>query len=244
MLAKRIFDFVISLIFLVLCSPLFLIIGLLIKATSPGPVFFPAKRMEINRRNGDRRKNINNYENERRNGDQRKTDLHGKLFHMLKFRTMILGAENVGPSVTSKADPRITKIGAVLRKTKLDELPSLVNVLKGEMSLVGPRPETPDWIKYYSQKEKEILKTKPGITGNAQIKYRNEEELLDGDSLKSDYLKIMRDKLAIDLYYKQNWTFIRDVIIIVKTVFILFSPLKEARAKVLLNLRMLISNLW
>ncbi len=133
MLAKRLFDFLISLIFLVICSPLFLIIGLLIKVTSPGPVFFPAKRMEINRRNGDRRngdrrKNYRNYENDRRKVEHRKRDLYGKIFYMLKFRTMIIDAEKLGPSVTSKADPRITKVGAMLRKTKLDELPSLFSI--------------------------------------------------------------------------------------------------------------------
>ena len=236
MLAKRIFDFTIEIIFLIICLPFFLLIALLIKVTSRGPVFYPAKRIEINRRCNDRRKNTIEYENDRRKADQRKADFCGKIFNMHKFRTMIQDAEKLGPSVTSKADSRITKVGALLRKTKLDELPSLWNVLKGEMSLVGPRPETPDWIKYYTQKEKEVLKTKPGITGSAQIKYRNEEELLDATSLKNEYLKIMRDKLTIDLYYKQNWTFIKDLIIIGKTVLVLFSPLENVRQKFLLNL--------
>jgi lipopolysaccharide/colanic/teichoic acid biosynthesis glycosyltransferase len=243
MLAKRTFDILFSVILLIICLPIFLVIAILIKTTSPGPIFYPARRIQINRRNGDRRRNLVNYENDRRLADQRKADLYGKIFCMLKFRTMVQNAEKLGPSVTAKSDPRITKIGALLRRTKLDELPSLWNVFKGEMSFVGPRPETPDWIKYYSEAEKAVLKSKPGITGNAQIKYRNEQELLQSASLHQEYLKIMRDKLSIDLHYIQNWTFTKDFIILSKTVLALFSPLIKVRTKLLVNLRMIFSQL-
>jgi lipopolysaccharide/colanic/teichoic acid biosynthesis glycosyltransferase len=134
---------------------------------------------------------------------------------------MIPDAPQKGAAITCKDDPRITRIGRVLRKTKLDELPSLVNVLKGEMSLVGPRPEAPAWVEHYTAQQRVVLTVKPGITGLAQIKYRNEEALLSGANLEAEYLQIMNDKLNIDLGYVEDRSFILDLCILMETIAVL-----------------------
>jgi lipopolysaccharide/colanic/teichoic acid biosynthesis glycosyltransferase len=130
---------------------------------------------------------------------------------------MVAAAPQKGPAITCKDDPRVTRIGKFLRKTKLDELPGLVNVLKGEMSLVGPRPEAPAWVERYAPQQRAVLTVKPGITGLSQVKYRNEEELLSGANLETEYPKIMNDKLNIDLDYVENRSFNMDMRILVKT---------------------------
>jgi len=135
---------------------------------------------------------------------------------------MIPDAPQKGAAITSQDDPRITRFGRILRKTKLDELPSLVNVLKGEMSLVGPRPEAPAWVERYSLQQRAVLNVKPGITGLAQIKYRNEEALLNRASLDTEYPKIMDDKLNIDLGYVENRSTVLDMRILLETVAALF----------------------
>jgi lipopolysaccharide/colanic/teichoic acid biosynthesis glycosyltransferase len=129
-----------------------------------------------------------------------------------------MGADNKGPSITALDDNRITKIGKILRLTKVDELPSLINVIKGDMSLVGPRPETPEWIVKFPVKLMKVLNSKPGITGPSQIKYRNEEKLLQGVDLNIQYSKILHDKLLIDLTYIENQSFKNDLIILIKTI--------------------------
>lgn len=188
-MAKRIFDITVALIGLIILAPILVVIAILIKLDSPGPVFFKGERV----------------------GE------HGKIFHILKFRSMVPDAPQKGAAITCKDDPRITRIGRILRKTKLDELPSLVNVLKGEMSLVGPRPEAPVWVERYTPQQRFVLTLKPGITGSAQIKYRNEEALLSGVSLEAEYPKIMNDKLNIDLDYVENHSFILDTRILMET---------------------------
>jgi len=135
---------------------------------------------------------------------------------------MIPDAPQKGAAITSQDDPRTTRLGRILRKTKLDELPSLVNVLKGEMSLVGPRPEVPAWVERYSLQQRAVLNVKPGITGLAQIKYRNEEALLNRASLDTEYPKIMDDKLNIDLGYVENQSTVLDMRILLETVATLF----------------------
>jgi lipopolysaccharide/colanic/teichoic acid biosynthesis glycosyltransferase len=186
---KCIFDIAVALIGLVLLAPVFIVIAILIKLDSPGPVFFEGRRIGI----------------------------YGRPFHILKFRSMTPDAPHKGASITCKDDPRVTRMGRVLRRTKLDELPSLVNVLRGEMSLVGPRPEAPDWVERYSTQQRAVLRVKPGITGLAQVKYRSEEELLSGANLEVEYLQIMNDKLDIDLDYVENHTLILDMRILFKT---------------------------
>jgi lipopolysaccharide/colanic/teichoic acid biosynthesis glycosyltransferase len=192
-MVKRVFDTTVALIGLIILAPVFVVIGVLIKLDSSGPVFFKGKRV----------------------------GQHGKVFHILKFRSMVTDAPQKGPAITCKDDPRVTRIGKFLRKTKLDELPGLVNVLKGEMSLVGPRPEAPSWVERYTPQQRAVLTVKPGITGLAQIKYRNEEELLSSVDLEAEYPKIMNDKLTIDLDYVENRSFSSDVHILMKTAAIL-----------------------
>ncbi len=193
-MVKRAFDIAVALIGLIVLAPVFVVIAILIKLDSSGPIFFKGRRV----------------------------GQHGKIFHMLKFRSMVAGAPQKGPAITCKDDPRVTRIGRVLRKAKLDELPGLVNVLKGEMSLVGPRPEAPAWVERYTPRQRAVLTVKPGITGLVQIKYRHEEELLSSANLETEYLEIMNDKLNIDLDYVENRSFGLDLFIIMKTGVALF----------------------
>ena len=188
-MVKRVFDIAVALIGLIVLAPVFVVIAILIKLDSSGPAIFRGKRV----------------------------GQHGKIFYMLKFRSMVVDAPQKGPTITSKDDPRVTRIGRFLRKTKLDELPGLVNVLKGEMSLVGPRPEVPTWVERYTPQQRAVLNVKPGMTGLVQIKYRNEEELLSGANLEAEYYKIMNDKLNIDLDYVENRSFGLDLYILAKT---------------------------
>lgn len=188
-MVKRVFDIAVALIGLIILAPVFAVIAVLIKLDSSGPAFFKGRRV----------------------------GQHGKIFHMLKFRSMVAAAPQKGPAITCKDDPRVTRIGKFLRRTKLDELPGLVNVLKGEMSLVGPRPEAPAWVERYTSQQRAVLTVKPGITGLAQVKYRNEEELLSGANLEAEYSKIMNDKLNIDLDYVENRSFNLDMRILLKT---------------------------
>jgi lipopolysaccharide/colanic/teichoic acid biosynthesis glycosyltransferase len=194
-MVKRIFDITVALIGLIILAPIFVVIAILIKLDSPGPVFFKGKRV----------------------------GQYGKTFYILKFRSMVPDAPQMGPDITCKDDPRITRIGRFLRKTKLDELPSLVNVLKGEMSLVGPRPESPSWVECYTDRHRAVLTAKPGITGLAQIKYRNEEALLKSANLETEYPRIMNDKLNIDLGYMESRSFLLDVRVLLETIVVLFN---------------------
>jgi lipopolysaccharide/colanic/teichoic acid biosynthesis glycosyltransferase len=193
-MGKRLLDITVASIGLVVLAPLFVVIGILIKFDSPGPVFFKGERI----------------------------GQHGRRFYILKFRSMVPDAPRLGTSITSQDDPRITRVGRFLRQTKLDELPSLVNVLKGEMSLVGPRPESPYWVERYTPQQQAVLTIKPGITGLAQIKYRNEETLLSVANIEVDYPRIMNDKLGIDLRYVENHSFGIDMRILLGTAVALF----------------------
>ncbi len=141
---------------------------------------------------------------------------------MIKFRTMVAGAERAGPTVTAEGDPRITRIGRFLRRTKLDELPSLINVLQGEMSIVGPRPETPPWVSLYTPHERTVLSVQPGITSVATIQYRHEETILAGKEIEEAYPPVMRNKLRIELEYLRNRSLATDMRIIALTVLAIF----------------------
>jgi lipopolysaccharide/colanic/teichoic acid biosynthesis glycosyltransferase len=188
---KRILDITVALIGLIILAPILVAIAILIKLDSPGPVFFKGKR----------------------------TGQHGKTFYILKFRSMVPDAPQKGPAITSKEDPRITRIGRVLRKTKLDELSSLVNVLKGEMSLVGPRPEDPRYVALYTPVQQQVLAVRPGITSPASLHYRDEETLLSGDDWEATYReRILPYKLALDLAYLQQRTVWTDLTLILKTI--------------------------
>lgn len=131
---------------------------------------------------------------------------------------MVTGADHVGPLITASDDPRVTRIGRFIRRTKLDELPTLWNVLKGDMSLVGPRPENPKSAALYNEKQQQIWRVRPGITSLATIKYRNEEALLaSAENLDEKYFEIMQDKLRLELEYVQYRSLWLDASIILRT---------------------------
>ena len=189
---KRIFDFICSTLGLIILSPILIAIVIKIKTDSDGPVFFKQIRV----------------------GEKKKE------FEILKFRTMVVDAEKLGRQITVGNDSRITKVGGFLRKYKLDELPQLINVFKGDMSLVGPRPEVPRYVELYNEEQRKVLEVKPGITDLASIRYRDENDLL-GEAENPDDLyinTIMPDKLALNLeYIKKNNVFF-DIYIILKTI--------------------------
>jgi len=189
---KRIFDIILSLAALVIFSPLFLIVALIIKLTSPGPVFYKGKRVGKG----------------------------GRIFLMHKFRSMVADADKIGTDLTKYEDPRITKIGRLLRRTKLDELPNLIDVLAGNMSLVGPRPETPSYTRYYDERQKKVLDIRPGITGLAQLENRDEDLKLKDKANPDEYYiqELMPKKLEIDLYYMENSNLLMDIKILFKTI--------------------------
>ena len=189
---KRLFDFVASLFGLIFLSPLLLIISLMIKLSSKGPILFRQKRV----------------------------GKKGLIFTLVKFRSMTV-VQHSNSTVSVKGDMRITNIGAFLRRFKLDELPELWNVLLGEMSLVGPRPDVPGYADKLEGEDRLILKLRPGITGPASLKYANEEEILAKVAHPEEYNKnvIFPDKVRINLdyYFRQNiWL---DLRIIFATIF-------------------------
>ncbi|HEY3282035.1 MAG TPA: sugar transferase [Armatimonadota bacterium] len=186
---RRSLDVVASLLGLLLLSPLLLLVGLLVRLTSPGPALFSQERVGRG----------------------------GRTFRILKFRSMRPSAE--GPLVTSSGDSRVTPIGRLLRKTKMDELPQLINVLLGQMSLVGPRPEVPHYVKLYNERQRAVLAARPGITGPCQIEYCDEEAVLaaapDPEAAYRD--KVLPAKLEIDLRYLQRRTVLTDLGILYRT---------------------------
>lgn len=189
---KRIFDFICSSLGLIVLSPILIIIAIMIKKGSDGPVFFKQIRVGEN----------------------------GKDFEILKYRTMVVDAEKLGRQITVGNDSRITKIGAFLRKYKLDELPQLINVFKGDMSLVGPRPEVPRYVKLYTEEQKQVLQVKPGITDLASIRYKDENELLGKAEDPDDFYinTIMPDKLELNIEYIKKSNVFFDIYIILKTI--------------------------
>lgn len=191
-LFKRSFDLILSGLWLVLLSPLLTAIALLIKLDSPGPVFYRGRRVGLN----------------------------GKPFRMFKFRTMILNADRIGGSSSPDDDPRVTGAGRFLRRYKLDELPQLLNVLVGEMSLVGPRPQVQWAVDLYSPEERLVLTVRPGITDYASVRFPNEGEILKGSSdPDKDYMEnIHSEKMRLSLHYVRTRSFWGDIIIIIQTV--------------------------
>lgn len=188
---RRTLDFVASWAGLVVISPLFLLLGVWIKLDSPGPVFYRATRVGKN----------------------------GQLFRLYKFRSMVAGADRRGPGITASGDTRVTTAGRFLRRSKLDELPQLINVLKGDMSLVGPRPEDPHYVALYTSEQRRVLAVRPGITSAASLAYRHEEQLLAGEDWESVYREqVLPAKLAIDLDYLERRTLARDLKLILQTV--------------------------
>lgn len=189
---KRLFDIILSLFGLIIFSSLLLIIAFLIKSEDGGPVFYRGVRV----------------------------GRYGKLFRIFKFRTMVVNAEKLGGPSTADDDPRITKIGKFIRKYKLDELSQLINVLKGEMSFVGPRPEVPMEVQTYTDEEKRILLVRPGITDWASLTFHNEGEILKGstDPHKAYREKIRPGKIKLALKYVDEQSFLTDIKIILQTL--------------------------
>jgi lipopolysaccharide/colanic/teichoic acid biosynthesis glycosyltransferase len=147
----------------------------------------------------------------------------GKLFKIFKFRTMIDGADKQGPKLTYRNDPRITKVGGVLRRLKFDELPQFINVFLGHMSLVGPRPEDPQYVSHYTEGQKAILSVKPGITGPASIHYVNIESHMDPSCFDEQYIdEIIPEKFRLNMLYINNRSLGLDLKILWKTFLSLF----------------------
>ena len=192
MLAKRIFDLVTSVIGSLILLPILVVVAIWVKLDSTGPILFKQTRVGY----------------------------AGKYFQIYKFRTMVVNAEVIGAQITSGDDRRITKIGKVLRKYKLDELPQLINVLVGEMSLVGPRPEVPKYVKLYNEAQKRVLQSLPGITDLASLEFRNENELLVGkENVEEFYVQqIMPQKLLLNLKYIDQAGLLFDLKIIARTI--------------------------
>lgn len=148
----------------------------------------------------------------------------GRLFRLYKFRTMVPDAHKRGAGITAAHDPRITPLGVFLRRFKLDELPQLFNVLKGDMSFVGARPEDPRYVALYTPEQRHILHYRPGITSPASLHYRNEEAVLSGEDWHTKYVTdILPKKLEMDLSYLRQRTMMRDVIIVFRTIGALFT---------------------
>jgi lipopolysaccharide/colanic/teichoic acid biosynthesis glycosyltransferase len=188
---KRLFDFVCSLFGLIVFSPVLLVIAAAVKLQDGGPVIFRGKRI----------------------------GKKGEIFYLYKFRSMVPGAEGMGGGITASGDRRVTKLGQLLRKTKLDELPQLFNVLKGDMSFVGPRPEDPRYVSFYTEEQRSLLTCRPGITSPASLVYRDEEAMLTGEnSLELYRREILPHKLSLELEYMRTKTFWSDIKIILQTL--------------------------
>ena len=200
-IATRLLDLVNAVIGLLVLSPLMLLTALAVKCGDGGPIFHRAIRV----------------------------GLGGTTFRLYKFRTMVVDADRQGAGITTGGDPRITPIGRLLRRTKLDELPQLWNVLRGEMSLVGPRPEDPRYVAFYQPVYRALLTVRPGLTSVASLAYRHEERLLDGVEGLSVYVTtILPAKLALDLAYLHRRTFWTDLGLILRTMAALLIPFQAA----------------
>lgn len=197
---RRVLDLLLAIPAVILLLPVFAIVAIWIKLDSRGPVFFLQERV----------------------------GLGGRTFRIFKFRTMVTDAEQRGTQITIGRDPRITRSGHFLRKYRFDELPQLFNVLKGEMSIVGPRPEVPRYVEFYNDEQRQILAYRPGITSPATIEFSNESELLSQNADPADpetyyRTQLMPAKLAIDLNYSRQATIWSDCAVIAGTVVRLLS---------------------
>lgn len=189
-MSRRALDLSISAVALAVMWPVLATCALAVKLSSPGAVLHRAERVGRG----------------------------GAPFTLYKFRTMVVGAAAMGPGVTAGDDPRVTRIGRLLRKSKLDELPQLFNVVLGDMSLVGPRPEDARYVKCYTEAQREILAYRPGITSPASVRYRDEESLLSGaEDLDAAYLELMGHKIDIDLEYLRRRSSVGDLKVLAST---------------------------
>jgi lipopolysaccharide/colanic/teichoic acid biosynthesis glycosyltransferase len=203
----RFLDLLFSLLGLIFLLPFFLLIAIAIKLSSYGPVFYQQSRIGLN----------------------------GKNFNVFKFRSMRLNSDKFGLITVGGRDPRITPIGYILRKYKLDELPQLINVFLGDMSLVGPRPEVKKYVDLYSQEQRKVLTIRPGITDWASIYYRDENIILGQSSNpETDYIQIvMPDKLKYNLIYIENYGPLQYFKIIFSTLWHIFVPIRNSMVRII-----------
>jgi lipopolysaccharide/colanic/teichoic acid biosynthesis glycosyltransferase len=198
---KRLFDLAVSGAGLVVTSPLLLAAAIAIKVESRGSAFYSGSRVGKD----------------------------GRTFRIFKLRTMLPGADRSGPAVTAGDDPRITTVGRVLRRTKIDEIPQLLNVLKGDMSLVGPRPEHPDYVEHYTPEQRRLLAVRPGMTGPAALAFIDEEDQLRGGQPEAKYLSdVLPQKLDLELRYVDSASFAGDLRILLQTAKIVLLRNKPA----------------
>lgn len=190
---KRIFDIVFSLLLIIILIPLFIIISIIIKMDSSGPVIF--KQIRVTQ--------------------------YGKRFKIYKFRTMIVNAEKKGSAVTANNDKRITRVGKVIRKCRLDEIPQLFNIIKGDMTFVGTRPEVPKYVDMYTEEMYATLLLKAGVTSEASIMYKDEDKLLkDTVDVDKVYIeKVLPEKMKYNLKSIRKFSFLQDIETMIKTVF-------------------------
>ena len=190
---KRLFDIFVSLLMLIILSPLFIIISLIIVIDSRGGVFYRQERVTR----------------------------YGKVFRIFKFRTMVKNADKIGTQVTVSNDKRITKVGKILRKLRLDEIPQLLNIIAGDMSFVGTRPESVHYVNKYTPEMYATLLLPAGVTSEASIKYKDEAKLLDSaDDADKVYIEqILPEKMKYNLEAIKKFNFIREIGIMVRTVF-------------------------
>lgn len=196
-LLKRLFDFIVAGILLVLLLPFFVIIAILVKFTSKGPILYKQERVTT----------------------------YGKTFKIFKFRTMIENADKIGSLVTLDNDKRITKVGRFLRRVRLDELPQLFNILLGQMSFVGTRPEVQKYVDFYSEEMLATLLMPAGVTSLASISFKDEDKYLDSnESVESVYInKILPDKMKYNLEYIENFNIFYDMKLMIKTVLVVLN---------------------
>jgi len=189
---KRLFDVSVSTLSILILAAFFIIIAIIIKTNSAGPVFYKQTRVGKN----------------------------GRLFKILKFRTMVVDADKKGRQITVGDDSRITSAGKFLRKAKIDELPQIINIIIGDMSFVGPRPEVPKYVEMYNETQRQVLLVRPGITDIASIEYRNESDVLAGSSDPERlYIEeIMPIKLNYNLQYIKSISLFTDIKLIISTV--------------------------
>lgn len=196
LIIKRIFDIIVSLILLIILSPIILILAILIKIDSKGPIFYKQERITT----------------------------YGKKFKIFKFRTMVQNADKIGALVTIGNDSRITRMGKIIRKVRLDEFPQLINVLKGEMSFVGTRPEVQKYVDKYTDEMKVTLLMPAGITSIASIKYKDEDEILEkavkkGKKPDLAYVEeVLPEKMKYNIEYVEKFSFWYDIKICINTV--------------------------
>lgn len=193
---KRFFDIMMSLILLIILSPIFLILAIWIKLDSKGPIFYRQERVTT----------------------------YGKIFKIFKFRTMVQDADKKGSLITIGEDPRITKIGKKIRKCRLDEIPQLINILKGDMSFVGTRPEVPKYVEKYTDEMKATLLMPAGVTSKASIEYRDEDEIINkylnkGENVDDIYTKrVLPEKMKWNLEYIKDFNIFEDIKVCIKTI--------------------------